>query len=218
MLILRVESATDLRGSVIDEINGNIKGINAILESNKRTITLLNQKLTSSEKEKEELKSEIAELNNKLYKKEQELSKLNNRLSDLGVGVDMLQTVIGFLTVSNNALAETVVEETEMLHTAFYICGSKKKLKDLGIVSEQGGLIGIGKSNKLSDAFDDKPFEKIDIWETTKIPVNGSKAELVTSHPPYSYKTVQNGKVKELIITDPEKFWSVSKYLVVISD
>ncbi|MCE3260083.1 MAG: hypothetical protein K0S12_1724, partial [Bacteroidetes bacterium] len=139
MLILRVESATDLRGSVIDEINGNIKGINAILESNKRTITLLNQKLTSSEKEKEELKSEIAELNNKLYKKEQELSKLNNRLSDLGVGVDMLQTVIGFLTVSNNALAETVVEETEMLHTAFYICGSKKKLKDLGIVSEQGG-------------------------------------------------------------------------------
>ena len=39
----------------------------------------------------------------------------------------------------------------------------------------------------------------------------------MTSHPAGSYKLdVVNGKTEKLTITDPNAFWSVSKYLVVV--
>ena len=49
---------------------------------------------------------------------------------------------------------------------------------------------------------------------TLEIPIGGTKAKLATSHPEGSYR-LEDGAAK-LVITNPEKFWSISKYLVVV--
>src|SRR5207253_11489062 len=82
-----------------------------------------------------------------------------------------------------------------------------------------GGLLGMGKTSKLSSNFDNSKFTKIDYTQTTVIAVNSDNVKIITSHPTDSYKmendSKKKGVVRNLVITNPEKFWSASKYLVV---
>ena len=46
--------------------------------------------------------------------------------------------------------------------------------------------------------------------------------KIITSHPSESYTlekdAAKKDKVKNIVITNPDKFWSASKYLVVVKD
>ena len=62
-------------------------------------------------------------------------------------------------------------------------------------------------------------FKTVDITQTNTIPINSKEAKLVTSHPSDSYKLqVENDKVTNIVITDPDKFWKASKYLVILTN
>ncbi|MBK7945116.1 MAG: hypothetical protein IPJ85_07360 [Flavobacteriales bacterium] len=77
---------------------------------------------------------------------------------------------------------------------------------------QEGGVIGIGSVNKLNtDNLPKDYFTRIDITRTMEIPL-AAKAKLATTHPAGSYR-IDGDK---LAITDPNLFWSVSKYLVVV--
>jgi hypothetical protein len=82
-------------------------------------------------------------------------------------------------------------------------------------------LLGIGKTEQLSANFDNSKFTKIDYTQTTTIAVN-SAMKIVTTHPTDSYTlekdATDKNKVTNIVITNPEKFWSASKYLVVIKN
>ena len=60
-------------------------------------------------------------------------------------------------------------------------------------------------------------FTKMDITATKEIQLSAKKAKLVTTHPAGSYKIDgADGKADKLIILDADKFWSVSKYCVIV--
>jgi len=51
----------------------------------------------------------------------------------------------------------------------------------------------------------------------TEIPVESKRFEIITDQDPSSYSLVyENDKVNSSKITNPEKFWGKSKYLVVV--
>ena len=133
-----------------------------------------------------------------------------------------LQTNAIILTEENNAKSQTIAEKTAALHSAFYIVGKSKDLQDAKIIDRKGGLLGIGKTSKLNDNFDNSKFTQIDYTQMSSIPVNGGDVKIITSHPNDSYTLDNDLKakylVKNILITNPEKFWSVSKYLVVVKD
>jgi hypothetical protein len=100
------------------------------------------------------------------------------------------------------------------LNTAWYAVGTSKELRNNGVLTKEGGVIGLGGVNKLNTSDLAKGyFTRIDITSTTSIPVAAKKAKLATTHPEGSYR-FENGATK-LVITDPAAFWSISKYLVV---
>jgi len=80
----------------------------------------------------------------------------------------------------------------------------------------------MGKTDKLNANIDNSQFIRIDYTQVSSITVNSKKMKLVTSHPSdsYSLDIDENEKdlVKSLIITNAEKFWSASKYLVILND
>jgi hypothetical protein len=81
-----------------------------------------------------------------------------------------------------------------------------------------GGVLGIGKSITVSAKLNPQNFTPLDIRKTSEIPLGDTrKQRIVTTHPGNSYRVVEaaNGGTF-LKITDPDKFWSVSKYLVVV--
>ena len=59
-------------------------------------------------------------------------------------------------------------------------------------------------------------FTRVDIRQTTSIPIQGKKPKIVTYHPPSSYELQkESDHLTYINIKNPEEFWSASKYLIV---
>src|SRR5205085_12548137 len=130
-----------------------------------------------------------------------------------------LQTSVDTLTRTTIAQSQTISDQTTSLHTAYYVVGKSKDLQTMKVIDKTGGLLGIGKTSKLSQNFDNNKFTRIDYVQTNTIPVDSKDAKIITTHPADSYKmNKEKDKVVSISITNAEKFWSASKYLVVIKD
>jgi len=215
-IILMNSSKGDMKEDQKTRINSEIKAINDLMDANTKKLQQLNKRLNRSDKKNMQLEKTIALLNDQLNQKYAELTDLNERLNALNAQVAQLQTSVDTLSAQNMAQTQTINEKTEQLHTAYYIVGHSKDLQKANLIDKKGGLLGIGRTSKLSENVDNSMFTKIDYIQTTSIPVNSKDAKLITTHPTDSYTWDKTEKmINSLMITDPEKFWSASKYLVI---
>ena len=202
------------------KINEEITSINNLMKENTEKIAELTRKLKNSASRNRHLAETITILNNQLAEKNTELSSLNERLYALNVEVSKLEISVDTLTAQNYANSKLIAEGTKALHTAYYVIGKTKELEEAKLIDRKGGLLGIGKTSKLSENFDASKFTRIDYTQTGSIPINSDGVKIITTHPADSYtldKDAENKRVvKNLVITDPEKFWSASKYLVIV--
>lgn len=108
-------------------------------------------------------------------------------------------------------------QKEKSLNKAYYAIGSYKSLRDMDILQKEGGFLGINRVMTLTDDPDVHLFQEIDTREVKKIPVMAERWEMVTGHDPNSFELQYDNKKTEWIhITDPEKFWKKSKYLVIV--
>jgi len=204
-----------------DRINAEIEAINKLMEENRKTIEGLNRKLRVSSHKNVQMEKTIATLNNQLTQKFLELTSLNEQLNLANVQVSQLKTSVDTLIAQNNEKSQTIIEDAKALHTAYYIVGSSRDLQEAKLIDRKGGLLGIGKTSKLSENFDNSKFIRIDYTQTGRIAIQSKSMKIVTTHPTDSYKinkdAQENDVIVDLVITNPEKFWSVSKYLVIVN-
>ena len=212
----------ELKGGQREKINEQIKAINNLMEENRKTISQLQRKVKNSNSKNKKLEETIATLNGQIQQKDAELAALNERLAALNAKVIQLELSVDSLRTQSASQAQTIAENVAALHTAYYIVGKAKDLRDAKVIDKKGGLLGIGRTAGLDDNFNKGKFTKIDYMETKTIAVNSDNVKVITNHPPDSYKLETDPKKKnvvtQLVISDPEKFWSVSKYLVVTGD
>lgn len=202
-----------------EKIIKDIQYINVLMQHNKMEIEDLKKKLlTTSEgldkagKQIKELTKLIERLELRITEKDEEISSLKVRLTTLNIAMDSLQVVF----VEQTAVVE---QQEQKLNRAFYAVGSQKELKEKGVVSKEGGFIGVGKTTTLKNNFNQSYFTEVDITKTNEIEIYSKKAQIITSHPSGSYElVVNNDKVDKIKILDSQAFWSVSKYLVVQVD
>ncbi|MBA2612162.1 MAG: hypothetical protein H0U95_09330 [Bacteroidetes bacterium] len=215
-IILMNSSKGDMKADQKARINSEIRAINELMDANNKKLKMLNRKLNRADKKNAGLEKTIQLLNDQLNQKYAELNELNQRLNELNAQVAQLQTSVDTLSNQNMAQSQTINEKTTQLHTAYYVVGHSKDLQKSNLIDKKGGLLGIGRTAELSPNVDNSQFTKIDYTETTSIPVNSKDAKLITTHPSDSYTWDKTGKmINSLMITDPEKFWSASKYLVI---
>ena len=214
---VRTEKPEEVKSVIIDQINKDISIINTIIKNNKKNIIAINNKLKSAIQRNKQLEEAMIILNQKLTNKEADLSYLRNKLDDYDTKIITLETSVGILETEKASLEETVAEETKLLHTVHYVFANLKELQKDSIIDRKGGLLGIGKTSTLKSDFNEHKFTKIDYLETTAIPINWKKIKIVTTHSKDSYSLDEsNGTIHNILIKDPEKFWSASKYLVII--
>jgi hypothetical protein len=85
------------------------------------------------------------------------------------------------------------------------------------LIERKGGILGIRKTSTMNQDVDNSKFTRIDYTQVSSIPVNAKSAKLVTPHPSDSYRLDMDKKfMKNIVITNADKFWSASKYLVVV--
>lgn len=211
-IILR--TSDELKKNKKDRVNEQIRGINDLMTLNQKMIVELTKKLNGASYKNVQFEKSILMMNEQLAQKDIELAELNEQLLVLNFEVEQLQTSVGDLTMQND-------QQVAALHTAYYVIGKSKELEGSKIIDREGGLLGIGKTSKLNENFDKSRFTKIDYTQMNKIPVNSDEVKIVTTHPSGSYTLDKDSQdkdlIKNIIIVDPEKFWSASKYLVVVA-
>ncbi len=214
--IILKNSDREMKANQKERINEEIKIINALMESNGKKIKELTTKLRRVNGKNSKLEKTIEILNNQLTQKFAELAELNNHLNVLNAQVSILQTYVDTLSTVNMTQMQTINSKTKELHTAYYIVGTSKELEKANLIDKKGGLLGMGRTAQLSEDLDRNMFVQIDYTETTSIPINSKSIKIVTTHPADSYTIDKTDKmVNTITITNPEKFWSASKYLVV---
>lgn len=219
VIYIKTKGNEEVSPAIVSEINIQIRRLNDIIKNNKIQIYAINKQLRLAMRKNNELSETLHGLNSQLAEKETELNVLKRELHNYNMAVINLETVIGFLSVENAILAETVNEEMDRLQTAYYIVGSLKELKREQIIDEKGGWLGLGKTHGLNNELGKEKFTKINYTQTITIPVNSKKVRILTTHASDSYQLDrQNGTIANIQVNDPEKFWSVSKYLVIVKE
>ena len=206
------ESSKDpeMRKNKEQQIVADIQAIYDAMNKNKQRLASMRTKLKNSDKKNEELERFIARLTADIESKDSEINNLKGELEKLNVELSNLNTTY------TEATQESQVK-TEKLNTAYYAFGTSKELIKNGVLTKEGGFIGMGKSAKMKADFNKDYFTKIDISSMNVIPLGAKKAKLVTTHPAGSYKIEgADGKAEKLVITNADDFWSASKYLVVV--
>jgi hypothetical protein len=219
--IIRVNTTSgELQTSSRQRIQASISSINALMDENRAKIARLNKSFKSSKIKIAKLELMIKNLNTQLVAKDAELEQMNQKLIALNTQVEELNTNMNNLKSDGEAKSTLIKAQTSTLNQAFYTTGSKKELESKQVISREGGFLGLGKEAILKNDFNTSAFTTVDITQLAKIEVNGKDARIVTTHPTGSYKMErnENKEVKDIVITDPEKFWSASKYLVVMVD
>jgi hypothetical protein len=216
--IISKETSKSLEGrdNVRDRINEDIMLIGELMESNRELIVKLNRNLKRSNVRVKELEDMLIRLTQQLEEKEIEISILKDDLAKLNLKVDYLTTKVDVLEEDKKDRDRKIDEKTTELNTAYFAIGSKKELVEQKIISREGGFLGLGKTSVLQPDFDTSYFTKIDITKTPSITIVGKAPSIVTSHPSGSYTLRKDENIFYLDINDYAKFWTASKYLVIM--
>lgn len=192
-----------------EQIKQDIQSIYELMAKNKSRISSLNKKLKTANTKIEGLEKMIATLEAQLNEKDVQIGELTNKIEQLNIELSNL-------TVNYESLEQENQVKTEKLNLAYYVIGTAKELKEKGVTTKEGGFVGIGKTTELKKDFNRDYFTKIDVTQTTVIPIGAKKIKILSSHPTSSYKLVGEKPVEKLEISNTEDFWSVSKYLVIV--
>ena len=209
------------------EMNSRVKGqitdqlavIDGMLAQNKQKIASLNSKIASLGQENSKLQEFVDNLNQRISDQETQISNLMNELSVSKATIQKLSENVTDLTKANQEKEDYIAYQTNEANKAYYIVGSFKDLKEMGIVNKSGGFIGIGKKQNPSADMDVSKFQTIDRTKVTTIAIGQRKAQVISKHPEGSYELVydenDSKKVAYLTIKDVNAFWRFTDYLVV---
>lgn len=206
---ISISDSRETQLSKEEQIVVDIQSINDLMSRNREMIEALNRNVKKAGLKITEFEKMIARLTKQLEEKDSEIASLKSELIKVNSALENL------FAAYNNRVDE-LDQQTSDLNTAFYVFGTKKELQANGIITKEGGFIGIGRTEKLSTDFKKDYFTQLDITATPSISIFSQSAKLLTSHPSASYQFEGTGKVDQILITDPKEFWSVSKYLVVV--
>lgn len=202
---------------VREKINNQIAAIGQLMEDSKAKTEELTRKLKNSNFKVAKFEKMVAALNTQIAEKDAQLVTLNDKLVALNTEVSNLNTTVASLNTKDSLNNEVINNQIKKMNTAYVAMGNYEQLRDEHVVTKEGGFLGLGKEEKLSTNLNQEAFKQVDITQLSNIPVGAKEAKLVTVHPADSYSIeMQNDKVSEIKITDPNKFWSTSKYLVVM--
>lgn len=197
----------------------NMAFIQRTLKLNRELISNLQQQLRTTSQSDARTKSKLEEMvanftkqledkNKEIELLREELAKRDIQIAEQGEQIASLNTNVSSLSQQNEAKARTVAAQDKELHTAYYVFGTKKELREQRIL-QRGDVL---KSNDFNKDY----FTRIDLRVTKTIRLYSKSAKLMTNHPAGSYSLEKDAQGQyTLRITDPQTFWSVSKYLVI---
>ena len=209
--IVKDGEGTDKRRQIVE----NIQFISSTMKQNRALVDKLRQQMRESSVKGDQLRKTLDDLVKQLDEKEQQLKQLRAELdakdihiAELDKTISNLNDNVSDLKTESSQKTETINAQDKQLNTAWFVFGTKKELKEQRIIDG---------SKVLQANFNKSYFTKIDIRVEKEIKLYSKSAKILTMHPSSSYTLQQDANKQYVLrITNPQLFWSTSKYLVVV--
>lgn len=212
-----------------ERIHGMIADIYIAIDQNQNAIKSLEERLRNA-KNSGNLATIVGILKKNLEAKELEIESLKKELSTLRFEIKSLKDAVAYkenLLASKDTLLvsqtkklevqEKLIQQKETeLNKAYYIRGTVAELAKAGIIRKEGGIAGIGSVKVLGEKLGGEKLKAVNV-KTDKMLLVGryKKKTVISNHPSDSYFFIAKEGQIFIKITYPEKFWSLSKFLVV---
>ena len=204
-----------------EQIKKNLDAYKQTLDTQRQRIAELEKKLKTGNANSAQMKVIIASLKQQLAQKDEEIALLRKQVDDQNVDINSLKENVENLRQHNEMQAglivsqqETILSQDASLNTAYIKIGTKKDLKEAGLLT--GGFL---KKTKVDFTKIDKSlFRAVDVREVEKIDIPAQNAKVMTPQPENSYRIDKIGKNNVLSIVNPEKFWGVSNFVIIQID
>lgn len=197
------------------QIRENIQFIAKTMKHNRELIAKLRNQLKQSSVKGDALKNTLENLSKQLEEKDKQLQQMRAELdakdihiTELDEAINNLHTNVNNLANESSKKSQVINSQDKQLNTAWFVFGTRKELKEQRII--EGDKV-------LQSNFNKNYFTKIDIRVDREIKLYSKYAKVLTMHPSSSYLLQRDAnKQYTLKITNPEIFWSTSKYLVIL--
>lgn len=208
--IVKDGEGADKRRQIVE----NIQFIQNTMKQNRALIDKLRQQMRESSIKGDQFRKTIEELVKQIDEKDKEMQRLRAELdakdihiAELDQTVNNLNDNVSSLKTESSQKTETINSQDKQLNTAWFAFGTKKELKEQRIIDG---------SKVLASNFNKNFFTKIDIRIDKEIKLYSKSAKILTMHPSSSY-TLERDANKQYVlrISNPQIFWSTSKYLVI---
>ena len=205
---------SDEGASSTERIRENMQFIQQTMQQNRELINKLRNQLRQSSMNGEQLRRTIDNFTRQMEEKDVQLKQLQADLvaKDVQIGelseqVVDLNSNISTLQEESTKKTQTITSQDKQLNTAWFVYGTKKELKEQRIYDD---------GKVLQNNFNRDYFTKIDIRVDKEIRLYSRSAKILTAHPASSYVLTQDANKQYILrISNPQLFWSTSKYLVV---
>ena len=197
-------------------IRDNMEFIQQAMQQNRDMIAQLQEKLKNSsikttkmQKTIENLQSQIEAQNARIQELEASLAEKDALIEIQDGAIAGVQGNVASLAEENRTKTEKLQEQEKELNSAWFVFGTKSELKEQKILTKGDVL--------KNEDFNKDYFTKIDIRYDKILKFYSKNIQLLSTHPAGTYQLKKDNQGQyEIHITDAQKFWSVSKYLVVL--
>ena len=204
------------------EIKDDIAAIQKELEARRDRLDALERSLKKSQSDNstlrksiETLRAQIDDQNSTITSLRSSLAVANSHIDVLTRDVDSLNSTVAIVNQARQEVEDQNQNLSNELATCYYALGNKKELKEHNLI-ETGFL---RKTKVMPSDFETTYFTRADKRTLSLLPLRSTKAKVITNQPADSY-TIEadaNG-MKSLRITNADRFWAVSNYLIVQID
>ncbi len=200
-----------------DAVKNQLSRLRETLQVQRQRIANLESQLKSAKGNTQKLQRIIISLKAQLAEKEDQIATLQDEVVNKGLTIEDLRGRLSRMYEMNESQQKIIssqhkiiANQDSQLNEGYVIIGTKSELKDAGVL----------KKKKMDvNGLDKSMFKTIDIRVVTEIDIPSKKPEILSQMPEDSY-TIEKVDKKSctLRITNPERFWSVSKFLIVRTD
>ena len=198
-----------------DQLNSELIQIKEQMAENRAKLDSLSNILEKSNKDRSYLRNTVKKLQAQLAEKEativamqEQLAQKDQEIAGLNTQVSNLNEDLTKVTAEKDEQSRIIADQITEINTVYYVGATKKALKANGILTSR---------YILRQEVPAETFTKADKRELTEIVFETKKAKVLSAHPTESYTIVLKDNQSVLQITNPELFWSVTKYLVVVT-
>lgn len=199
------------------QLKNDVQAITEAIAGYKQQIANLEGK---NKNQSAQFKRLIASLNAQLDERAERIAELteqlaaaNKELADKAIEIRQLTQNVDSLNKESKGQKLTIAEQDQALYMGNYLVGSRKALKEAGVITRRGIFCPPVVASQAQKA----NFVNIDVRETRSIPLNSKKAKVLSVHPEDAYVLEADADGNLVLkINDVNTFWKQSKYLVVM--